>query len=291
MGTDDHCHSGPTVRHRVAVLGLDGVGTFEVALAVQVFAAANDHAGVELYEVAVVGPDRPVVTRTGYATSYALLPNQVLTWAESAHTVVVPAVPALLSPPPEIAATILRAHAGGARIVALCLGTFLVADTGLLDGLHATTHWHWADQLAASHPRIRVHAKRLFVESSGIFSSGGGTAALDLLLHLVERDQGSALATEISRFMVAPLRRDGDHAQDTGWNVPERPRSVVDTLQWAEEHLDEGLTVAGLAQHAGMSVRTFSRQCRNALGIPRSSGCSELGCGAPKNCCNARTGP
>jgi hypothetical protein len=58
--------------HRVAVLALDGVGTFEVALAVQVFAAANDHAGAELYDVAVAGPEGPVVTRTGYATSYAL---------------------------------------------------------------------------------------------------------------------------------------------------------------------------------------------------------------------------
>ncbi|MFD2420262.1 GlxA family transcriptional regulator [Amycolatopsis pigmentata] len=260
--------SGWTDRHRVAVLGLDGVGTFEVALAVQVFAAANDHACAELYEVAVAGPDAPVVTRTGHATGYALLPDRPSVWAESAHTVVVPAVPGVLDPPPELATTILRAHSGGARIVALCLGTFLVAGTGLLDGLEATTHWHWADQLAAAQPRVRVHPERLFVEDGGIFTSGGGTAALDLLLHLIELDHGSALATEIARFMVAPFRRDADQSQHAGWAVPERPRSLVDTLRWAEKHLDEELTIARLAQHAGRSVRTFSRQCHETLGIP-----------------------
>ncbi|RJQ75150.1 helix-turn-helix domain-containing protein [Pseudonocardiaceae bacterium YIM PH 21723] len=268
MLPDSHSRQGLVQPHRVAVLGLEGVGTFEVALAVQVFAAANDHAGAELYEVAVTGPDTPVVTRTGRATAYALVPDRPSVWAESAHTVVVPAAPGILSAPPELATTILRAHAAGARIVALCLGTFLVADTGLLDGREATTHWHWADRLAAERPLVRVHPGRLFVEDRGIFSSGGGTAALDLILHLIELDQGSALATEIARFMVAPFRRDADQAQHTGWEAPGRPRSVADTLRWAEDHLAEQLTIARLAEHAGMSTRTFSRQCQEALGIP-----------------------
>ncbi|MFB8280383.1 GlxA family transcriptional regulator [Nocardia colli] len=258
----------PDTAHRVAVLSFEGVGTFEVALAVQVFAAANDHAGTELYEVAVAGPAGPTTTRTGRATSYALLPDRSLAWAESAHTIVVPAAPTIYQPPPDIAATILRAHANGARIVTLCLGTFLVAATGLLDGCQATTHWHWAEQLATDYPKIHVHPERLFVADGEFFTSGGGTAAMDLILHLIERDHGSALATEVARFLVAPIRRDGDQAQRAGWDVPEQPRSLVDTLYWAENHLAETLTVAMLAQHAGMSVRTFSRQCRDALGIP-----------------------
>ncbi|MFD4669625.1 GlxA family transcriptional regulator [Lentzea sp. NPDC058450] len=268
MLPDHHSGQPRTTPHRVAVLGLDGVGTFEVALAVQVFASANDHAGAELYEVAVAGPAGPVVTRTGYATSYALLPDRPLAWAESAHTVVVPAVPGMFTPSPELTAALLRAHAAGARVVALCLGSFLVAGTGLLDGREATTHWHWAGQLAAERPQVRVHPGRLFVEDRGIFTSGGGTAALDLLLHLVELDHGSALTAEIARFMVAPLRRDADQAQHAGWAVPRRTPSLVDTLHWAEEHLGEELTVARLARHAGTSVRTFSRLSRDSLGIP-----------------------
>ncbi|MFF2550768.1 GlxA family transcriptional regulator [Nocardia sp. NPDC058058] len=254
--------------HRVAVLSFDGIGAFEVALAVQVFAAANDHAGAELYEVAVAGPAGPTVTRTGRATSYALLPDRTLAWAESAHTVVVSAAPTIYDPPPDIAAAILRARANGARIVALCLGTFLVAATGLLDGHEATTHWHWAEQLATAHPKIHVHPERLFVADDDFFTSGGGTAAMDLLLHLIECDHGSALATEVARFLVAPIRRDGDQAQRAGWDIPEPPTSLTDTLYWAEDRLAENLTVAMLAQHAGMSVRTFARQCRDALGIP-----------------------
>ncbi|WP_433655207.1 GlxA family transcriptional regulator [Nocardia sp. CA-128927] len=258
----------PKAAHRVAVLSFDGVGTFELALAMQVFATANDLAGTELYEIAVAGPAGPTVTRTGRANSYALLPDRSLAWAESAHTIVVPAAPTVYEPPPEVGAAILRARANGARIVGLCLGSFLVAATGLLDGCQATTHWHWAEQLAADHPKIHVHPERLFVADDPIFTSGGGTAALDLLLHLIDRDHGSALATEVARFLVVPIRRDGDQAQRAVWDVPEQSRSLVDTLYWAEDHLDETLTVTMLAQHAGMSVRTFGRHCRDTLGIP-----------------------
>ncbi|MCQ8836291.1 GlxA family transcriptional regulator [Streptomyces malaysiensis] len=253
--------------HRVAVVGHDGVGAFEVALAVQAFAAANDHASDVLYEVAVVGPERPVVTKTGYATSFSIFPDRPLSWAESADTVVVPAYPERLDPPASLAATIRRAHAAGARVVALCLGTFFVAATGLLDGLKATTHWHWADELAARHPMVQVHPEHLFVQGGRIFSSGGGTAALDLALHLIEQDYGSALAAEIARFLVVPLRRDGDQSQYARWDVPDRSRSLQDTLRWAEEHPDEALTVADLARHASMSMRTFSRRFREAVGI------------------------
>ncbi|MFC9435710.1 GlxA family transcriptional regulator [Nocardia sp. NPDC057030] len=254
--------------HRVAVLSFDNIGVFEVALAVQVFASVNDYAGAELYEVAVAGPAGPTTTSTGRATSFSLVPDRPLAWAESAHTIVVPAAPTIYAPPPEIAAVILRARANGARIVALCLGTFLVAATGLLDGRQATTHWHWAEQLATDYPEIHIHPDRLFVADGEMFTSGGGTAAMDLLLHLIENDHGSALATEVARFLVAPIRRDGDQAQRAGWDVPEPARSLVDTLYWAEDRLAETLTVTMLAQHAGMSVRTFARQCRDALGIP-----------------------
>ncbi|GAA2446272.1 GlxA family transcriptional regulator [Streptomyces glaucus] len=253
--------------HRVAVLGHDGVGAFEVALAVQAFAAANDHARDVLYEVAVAGPGRALVTRTGYATSFRLVPDRPLSWAESAHTLVVPAYPEQPHTPAALVETIRRAHAGGTRVVSLCLGTFLVAAAGLLDGFRATTHWHWADELAALHPRVRVEPESLFVEDGGLFTSGGGTAALDLVLHLIEQDHGSALAAEIARFMVVPLRRDGDQTQYARWQVPGRTRSLQDTLRWAEEHLDEASTVAALAEHACMSTRTFTRRFRDVVGI------------------------
>ncbi|MEZ3177631.1 helix-turn-helix domain-containing protein [Streptomyces pimonensis] len=253
--------------HRVAVLSHDGVGAFEVALAVQAFAAANDHARDVLYEVAVAGPERALVTRTGYATSFRLVPDRLLSWAESAHTLIVPAYPEQLRTPAALIETVQRAHAGGTRVVSLCLGTFLVAAAGLLDGLRATTHWHWADRLAALHPMVRVQPERLFVEDGGLFTSGGGTAALDLVLHLIEQDHGSALAAEIARFMVVPLRRDGDQTQYARWKVTGRTRSLQDTLRWAEEHLDEASTVAALAEHACMSTRTFTRRFRDVVGI------------------------
>ena len=122
----------------------------------------------------------------------------------AADTVVVPSWDPDLPVPPELVEALRAAHARGARLVALCLGAFVLAATGLVDGREVTTHWHAAGELAARYPRIRVRSDVLWTDLGDVVSSAGTVAALDCCLHLVRTDRGAAVAAAVARRLVMP---------------------------------------------------------------------------------------
>lgn len=253
--------------HRIAVLAYDSVVALELATAVQVFEAADLHADEARYEIGVAGAGGPVTTSALRRSSFTLVPDRPLAWAGSADTVVIPAHGSFLEPPPEdVGEVLVDAHARGARVASLCVGAFALASTGLLDGRPATTHWNWADDFAARFPAVDLQREKLFVGRDGVYSSAGITAALDLALHLLQEDHGAAATAAVARFLVAPVRREGSQAQFISYDLPPQTGGLQDTLQWAEEHLAEDLSVADLARHAHMSARTFSRRFQATVG-------------------------
>ena len=253
--------------HRVAVLAYDSVVALELATVVQVFEAANLHADTPRYEVGVAGAAGSLTTSTLNGSSFTLVPDRPLAWAGSADTVVLPAHGHFLEPPPaDVARVLVDAHARGARVASLCVGAFALASTGLLDGRRATTHWNWAHDLAARFPAVVVQREELFVGQDGVYTSAGITAALDLVLHLLQQDLGAAAAAAAARFLVAPVRREGGQAQFIAYDPPRRTGELQATLQWADGALAEVLSVADLARHAHMSTRTFTRRFRAEVG-------------------------
>lgn len=149
----------------------------------------------------------------------------------------------------------------------MCVGAFTLAATGLLDGHRATTHWQYAAELARRHPRVDVDPAVLFVDHGSLITSAGVAAGLDLCLHLVRRDLGAGLAAATARRTVMPLQRDGGQAQ-----YIERPADPADSgslqpvLRWMESRLDRPLTLADIAGHANVSVRTLNRRFRAQVG-------------------------
>ena len=246
--------------HRIAVVVYDSVVALELASVVQVFTAANLYANGLAYEVRVVGAG-PVGTSVLRDSSFTVVPERPLAWAGSADTVIIPAHGSFLEPPPrEIGRLLVEAHARGARVASLCVGAFALAWAGLLDGRPATTHWHWAGDLAERFPAVRVERESLFVGQDGVWSAAGMTAALDLALHLVQLDLGAGTAAATARFLVAPARRDGGQAQFVAYDAPRPTGAFQETLQWAEQNLADVRSVSDLAQHAHMSTRTFTRR-------------------------------
>ncbi|MEU7745134.1 helix-turn-helix domain-containing protein [Nonomuraea sp. NPDC049158] len=170
--------------------------------------------------------------------------------------------------PPEVLDALRRAAAGGARIASLCTGAFVLAQAGLLDGRRATTHWGLADDLATRFPSIEVRPDVLFVEDGGIFTSAGAAAAIDLCLHLVRLDYGAAVANAAARLAVVSPVRPGGQSQFIETPLPpERGTSLAPTRAWALEHLDRPLTLADLAGHAKISVRTLTRRFHAETGL------------------------
>ncbi|MEV6783993.1 helix-turn-helix domain-containing protein [Streptomyces sp. NPDC051098] len=166
--------------------------------------------------------------------------------------------------PEDVVAALRAAAARGTRIASVCAGAFVLAATGLLDGLRATTHWLAADALARLHPGIEVDPDVLYVDSGQFLTSAGAAAGLDLCLHMIRRDHGSAVAADAARLSVMPLEREGGQAQFIVHQLPPSPvgTALEPVLRWMEENARRELTVAEIAARAGMSPRTLNRRFR-----------------------------
>lgn len=165
-------------------------------------------------------------------------------------------------------ASLVTAHDGGAVVAGLCLGAFVVAAAGLLDGRRATTHWRAAERLAARYPAVDVDPRVLFIDEGDVVTSAGTAASIDACLHIVRTRLGSAVANNVARGVVAAPYRDGGQAQyiERPVTVPQAGDPLGRTVEWALEHLDDALSVDVLASHAHMSGRTFERAFTKSYG-------------------------
>ncbi|KOG38732.1 GlxA family transcriptional regulator [Streptomyces decoyicus] len=256
--------------HRVGVLALDGVVPFELAIPARIFGAAHGAAGEPLYSVVTCSPDgRPVRAEADYEIAVA----EDASVLASVDTVVVPPSHALATIVedgrlPDELRKVLEYIRPGTRMVAICTGAFVLAAAGMLDHRPATTHWREATQLQRLFTTVRVDPNVLFVDDGDVLTSAGAAAGVDLCVHIVRRDHGSAVANEVARSCVVPPWRDGGQAQFIRLPVPAPSTGgTAATRAWALERLGEPLTLTALAAHARVSVRTLTRRFRDEVGM------------------------
>jgi transcriptional regulator GlxA family with amidase domain len=154
------------------------------------------------------------------------------------------------------------------RVCSVCTGAFLLADAGLLNGKRATTHWAYVESFARQHPGVSWDPNPIWVQDGNIYTSAGGSAAMDLALALIEEDYGSAVALAVARRMVIFLRRPGSQAQfSVALSAQAAERKGLQELQvWIAENLAKNLSVEVLAERAAMSARNFARVFALELG-------------------------
>ncbi len=147
------------------------------------------------------------------------------------------------------------------RMGSVCVGAFVLAKAGLLDGKQVTTHWKFADALQKSYPKLDVNVNPFFIRDKPIYTSGGVSSGMDLALALLEEDFGKPLAVEVARHLVLHLKRSGVQSQ-FGNALPEYEmmspftKNVCDLLK---DKLGKAITVEYMAESLNMSVRNFSR--------------------------------
>ncbi|WP_245768754.1 GlxA family transcriptional regulator [Stigmatella aurantiaca] len=249
--------------HVMAVVALDGVVPFDLSTPCDVFGRVRLPGGHPGYQVRVCG-----VTPEVNAGVFHLRTRHGLDELARADTILLPGISDLAAPVPGALVEAVRAAAaGGTRVASICTGAFLLAETGLLDGHRATTHWLAAEELARRHPAIQVDPNVLYVDNGQFLTSAGAAAGLDLCLHMVRRDYGSAVAADAARCSVMPLERAGGQSQFIQ-HAPPTPdgASLEPVLRWMEERLHEPLTLEDIAQHAALSVRTLNRRFREQTG-------------------------
>ncbi|MFF3614911.1 helix-turn-helix domain-containing protein [Streptomyces sp. NPDC002580] len=247
----------------VALAVTDGMLHFELALACEVFGGSAP-AGTpgSWYDLMICGPAAVGVG------PFRLEPDRGLDQLPYAETVIVPGWADVdEDPPADLVDAVRAAHEAGARVASLCTGAFVLAAAGLLDGRRATTHWAHTQVLAARYPRVRMDPDVLYVDEGSVLTSAGKAAAMDLCLHLVRLDRGSAVANTLARRLVVPPHRDGGQAQFVTTPVPAPDNHpLAELLPWAMERLDHPLTVEDLARRARMSSRNLGRHFRSVTG-------------------------
>ncbi|MFI9339779.1 GlxA family transcriptional regulator [Streptomyces sp. NPDC052773] len=250
--------------HTVAVLALDRVIPFDLSAPIDAFGWARLPDGREAYRVRVCS-DRKEVN----AGAFTVRAPYGLDALAEADTIILPGVEDPPDPlPPGVTEALRAAAAQGTRIASVCVGAFLFAATGLLDGLRATTHWIAAPDLAARYPRVTVDPNVLYVDNGQFLTSAGAAAAMDMCLHMIRKDHGSAVAAHAARMSVMPLEREGGQAQFIVHDPPPVPSGATfePLLRWLEDNCEKELSLEDIAARAGMSTRTLNRRFREQTG-------------------------
>lgn len=250
---------------RVAVAVLDGVSPFELGIVCEVFGMDRTDDGFPGFVFDLCTPGGRTVRTT---SGFTITPSSDLAPLDRADLVAVPAHGDGTPVPPDLIEALRRAADRGAYVMSLCSGAFVLGEAGLLNGRRCTTHWIYAANLAERFPTADVHPNALYVEDGTILTSAGTAAGIDLCLHLVRREFGSAVATKFARRMVVAPQRAGGQAQFIEAPVPRTPDAptLQPLLAWLVTNLELSTTVDELAQRAHMAPRTFARRFRAETG-------------------------
>jgi AraC family transcriptional regulator, transcriptional activator FtrA len=248
----------------VALLAAGQPLHFELGVAYEIFGNPPREATGGWYDVLLCGPG-PV--RVG---PFLVEPEHGLERLAGADTVIVPACVDIDVPPSaEVVEAVRAAHESGARVASLCTGAFLLGAAGLLDGRRATTHWAHASELSARHPQAVVDRDVLYTDNGSVLTAAGKAAAVDLCLHLVHLDHGAAIANSVARRLVMSPHRTGGQAQFVATPVQATgDHQLTHLLAWAQQRLDQPLTVTDLARRANTSPRHLGRLFRSVVGQP-----------------------
>jgi len=276
----EHRHAHP---HRIDLVVYPGFKSLEAIGPMSVFDYANVHLRArghsDGYEVRITAARKGLVPSD---TLMALEATQSLAGLREQGTgctvIVVGSrhIEEVLGASQELVQWLQAVAPSVARLIALCSGSFFLAEAGLLDGRRAATHWSVAGALAQRYPRVQVDADAIYVRDEVVddagtrqlWTSAGVTAGIDLALAVVEQDFGHALALEVARDLVMYLKRPGGQSQ---FSVPlaaqaTRHSGVQAVQQWVLAHLAEPLTLARMAEQAAMSERHFRRVFQQETG-------------------------
>jgi transcriptional regulator GlxA family with amidase domain len=250
----------------IAVIAFNRISPFLLAMPCMVF--RDDPArpdGLQFKLLVCSAEKRTLQSSAGFA----IQTRHTLRDLERADIVIVPSWrdPTEM-PPTPLLNSLRKAHKRGALVVGLCLGTYVLAAAGLLDGRPATTHWGWTEDLRQRYPQITLRPDVLYVDDGDIITSAGVAAGIDCCLHLLRRLHGAELAAHVARRMVVPPHRQGGQAQfiELPVNKTAGEDRFGQNLEWVQRHLARPHSLDSLAEQFMMSRRTFTRRFRQVTG-------------------------
>ena len=179
--------------------------------------------------------------------------------------------------PPSLFQWLREQHASGATLGGVCVGSILLAESGLLDGRSATTHWTSAKGFAERYPAIKLKADTPIVDDGDLITTAGLMAWSELGLRLVDRLLGPSIATGTARFLVV---EHSDSASECGSNfspiLNHGDAAILKVQHWLQGTGATEVSLAAMAARAGLEERTFLRRFRAATGLKPTEYCQHL---------------
>jgi transcriptional regulator GlxA family with amidase domain len=248
----------------IGILGFDGVSALDLIGPLEAFKAArtydNYHRTYSCYEVVMLGlKTRNFVSDSGVEFKA----HKTIQATSSFDTIIIPGgtgccVPQISS---AISAWLSKQECRVRRIASVCAGIYPLAATGLVDGRRVVTHWRIAPDVAKRFPKLRVNQTASFLKDGVFYTCGGGTAAMEMMVALINEDHGSRVALSVAREFVMRLRPPG---ADESFVRPvqgeqESAERLADLPAWILAHLNNNLSVEVLAEKTCLCPRHFSR--------------------------------
>ncbi len=251
--------------HTVAILVFDDVVMADATIAAEAFARVRLRCGTSPYRVKICAAHKTISTQF-----FDLEVPHTFASLRSASTIIVPGLTTLDTQPcPKLLNALRGAKHRGARIASICTGAFILAATGLLDGLRATTHWSVASKLAEDYPALDVDEDVLYVDNGKLLTSAGAISGMDLCLHIIRKDFGATVAANTARMCVMAPERSGGQRQFIRREMPKANNaSLQPLLEWVEKNLRNDLSINELSTKAFVSPRTLHRRFMEQIGIP-----------------------
>lgn len=249
----------------IAVVAFEQISPFHLSVPCVVF--GDTHPGIPQFNLKVCAAEAgPINTTAGFSLGI----THTLSVLKTADTIIIPSWRNPAERPPEdLLNGLSAAQQRGAQVVGLCLGAYVLAEAGLLNGRRATTHWAYAQDFARRYPAILVDPDVLYVEDGNVLTSAGTAAGIDCCLHMIRQRYGAESANSIARRLVVPPHRQGGQAQFIEQPIPSSARSsrLSELIDWVRANLNQAHTVDSLANYALMSRRTFTRHFRQLIGM------------------------
>jgi transcriptional regulator GlxA family with amidase domain len=252
---------------KVAILNYEGVvttsvtGPYDILSKVGLISESLNVPAKIKFEVDIVNSANMVKTEPFYVVG-----NKTINTRNQYDLVLVPAmnfdqIQQTLQNETGLVKWINRQYDNGSEVAAMCMGTFLLACTGLLEGKKATTHWMGAQMFKQSFPNVILEHDKVIIDAGRIYTSGAAYSFTSLVLYLIEKFAGRDIALAVAKVFMIQVHDTSQHAF-TIFNLQHDHGDVaIGSIQkYIEQHYKEKLNIGFLAMHCNMSQRTFIRK-------------------------------
>jgi transcriptional regulator GlxA family with amidase domain len=256
----------------ISILALHDATMTSIDGTVQLFTRVNDFLAYEgknpFYKIELVGLSELPILNDGL---YNINIHKRIDEVKKTDLIIIPIIcgdfPKVLKANEEFTTWLIKQYKSGSEIASLCVGSFFLASTGLLDGKRCATHWASKNDFQAMFPQVNLIEDIIMTDENGIYTSGGAYSYLNLLLYVIEKHLGREMSVLASKMLEIDIERKSQNQFSIF--IGQKRHSDLDVLkaqEFIENNSDKKIIIDELCSKYGIGRRTFERRFKKATG-------------------------